>query len=73
MWKCKKCGKKVVAQLEFNDTLSFTLKKNKDLDEFDSFCDLEQVIKSGGFVIGYRCCDCDQESEELEEIAIWED
>lgn len=51
----------------------FYIEKNKGLDESDSFCNLEQVIKSDGFVIGYQCCNCDQESEDLEEIAVWED
>lgn len=51
----------------------FYIEKNKGLDESDSFCNLEQVIKSDGFVIGYQCCYCDQESEDLEEIAVWED
>lgn len=73
MYKCKECGKEVIAELEFNNTLNFTLKKNKGLDEFDSFLDLEQVIKTDGFVTCYKCCDCGEENEDLEEIAVWED
>lgn len=72
MWKCKECGKEVIAQLEFSDTLNFTLKKNKDLDEFDSFCELEQFIKGSGDIT-YQCGHCGAESEKLEEIAVWED
>ena len=73
MWKCKECGKEVIAELEFNDTLNFTLNKNKELDEFDSFYELEQFIKGSGYIEDYWCPSCRTGSQDLEEIAVWED
>lgn len=72
-WKCKECGYEIVAELEFNNSLYFTLNKNKNLDEIDSLCELEDIIKSDGNIVGYCCGSCGARNENLEEIAIWED
>lgn len=31
-WKCKECSCEIVAKLEFNSSLYFTLNKNKNLE-----------------------------------------
>lgn len=60
MWKCKVCDSEI---LVFDKGYYI----GKDGKKFDEEC-WQSVIEEF-----YRCTCCDEESVELEEIAVWED
>lgn len=72
MWKCKKCGGEVMADIEINDYFCVALNKNYEPDNY-----LEEVKESIKNSITGICCDeCGNGRntvDELKEIAVWED
>lgn len=58
MWKCKECGDEIICDVSGWGFVD----KNGQIEEAQDF-ELEK----------YRCSECGAKSENLEEIAVWED
>lgn len=73
MWKCKECGKEIVAEVGIPDTYEFSIDKKGKPDELQSyfFESIEEHIKTEpySFDISFKCTNCDAESDDLKDIA----
>ena len=69
MWKCKECGSKeiigeVIGKFRGSGTPDKTGKIQNVDDDFE-------ILDSS--TRGFTCCECGNESENIEDIAEWED
>lgn len=76
MWKCKYCGGEILIEVTAVVNYDFIIDKNGEPDElYPIYSPIDEYIKCEGcsFDRNYKCSECDAESEELEEIAEWEE
>lgn len=72
-WKCKRCGNEIVIEIPVWENFDFTIDKNGAPDEpYSLYGTIDEHVKQEYESI-YKCPHCDEESEDIEEIAYWED
>ena len=76
-WRCKKCGKEILANVEVWDDFEFLIDKQGKIDVLSSYSadTIEDVIRDNpySFETLYFCPKCGEDADELEDIAEWED
>ena len=74
MWKCKKCGGEVFAEVEVHSNIEFNIGEDGDITDPSTGFTLEEIVRDDTDVVYYYCDSCGKSSEiELEDIAEWID
>ena len=73
MWKCKECGGEIIAETEIHTTIDFRMNRNESFYDVHGFHTLHEIVEDQCDILGYKCIECDEDSENLYEIAYWED
>ncbi len=77
MWKCKKCGGEIVANVLIEEEFEFALNKNGELTKLSSLSEdtIDDVVKKcpGYYIESFVCKECSNEGDTQEEIGKWID
>lgn len=78
MWRCKKCGGEVFAQVKIHSDIEFNIDEDGDVTEPSTEFTLDEIVRDDIEILCYHCEDCESETEsmtvgELKEIAEWID